>query len=172
MRRNIEHVLSIEERIAGNRNWAESLAAAVGSFVGTLTFVGVHILLISLWVAANTRMLPPGDRFDPYPFNLLSTIASIEAVVLSAFVLMKQNRMSCIADRRDHLDLQVNLLAEQEASLTIQMLDRIGRKLGIDPEEQKEALQLSRTATLDHLVRELHDRLPDSEGIPEPPAST
>ena len=129
----------------------------------------IHLALIALWIAVNAGWLHVMRRFDPYPFNLLSTAMSCEAVILSAFVLMKQNRMSCIADRRDHLDLQVNLLAEQEASLTIQMLDRIGRKLGIDTSEQEDAVKLSRTATLDHLVGELHRRLPDNASTQESP---
>ena len=100
--------------------------------------------------------------FDPYPFNFLSTIASFEAVILTAIIVMKQNRMARLGDRREHLDLQVNLLAEQEASLALRMLDQISRKLDIHSEEQDDALQLSRTATLEHLVRELHERLPDT----------
>ncbi len=160
--RNIDRVLAIEEHVARNRSLSEIVSEALGGFVSTLWFVLIHLVLIVVWITTNIGWLHLLPRFDPYPFNLLSTFASCEAVVLSAFVLMKQNRMSCIADRRDHLDLQVNLLAEQEASLTIQMLDRIGQKLGIDPGEQEEAVKLSRTATLDHLVGELHRRLPNS----------
>ena len=166
--RNIDRVLAIEEHVANTRSLSEVASEALGGFVGTMWFVAIHIVLVALWISTNAGWLHILAKFDPYPFNLLSTAASCEAVILSAFVLMKQNRMSRIADRRDHLDLQVNLLAEQEASLTIQMLDRIGRKLGIDPGEQEEAVKLSRTATLDHLVGELHRRLPDRV-TPEPP---
>ena len=166
--RNIDRVLAIEEHVSRTRSWAEIASEAVGGFVGTMWFVVIHLALIAVWIGANGGWLPILHPFDPYPFSLLSTVASGEAVILSAFVLMKQNRMSCIADRRDHLDLQVNLLAEQEASLTIQMLDRIGRKLGIDPGEQEDAVKLSRTATLDHLVGELHRRLPDKASTPPP----
>jgi uncharacterized membrane protein len=161
--RNIDRIIALEERVAGNRSWAERASEALGSFVGTFWFVAVHLAGITLWIAINARWLPWTRPFDPYPFNLLSTIASAEAVIVSAFVMMKQNRMSRIGDRRDHLDLQVNLLAEQEASLTIQMLARIGRKLGVDPDEHAEALRLSRTATLEHLVEELHRRLPERD---------
>lgn len=159
--RNIDHVLALEEHAERSRSLTEAASESLGAFVGTMPFVLLHVLLFAGWIAMNAgwRHTHP---FDPYPFNLLSTIASAEAVILSAFVLMKQNRMSRVGDRRDHLDLQVNLLAEQEASLALRMLDRIGRKMGIDLPEQEEALQLSRTATLEHLVRELHRRLPDS----------
>ncbi len=160
--RNIDRIIDIETRASNDRSWTEAASEILGTAVGTFTFVAVHAALVTLWILANTGWFGPLHRFDPYPFNLLSTIASAEAVLLSAVVLIKQNRMSRIADRRDHLDLQVNLLAEQEASMTIQMLDRISRALGIDVEGQEEALELSRTATLEHLVRELHRRFPDS----------
>ena len=89
---------------------------------------------------------------------------SCEAVIRTAFVLMAQNRMTGLADRRDHFDLQVNLMAEQEASITIQMLDRISRKLGVNQENADEALALSRTSSLGHLAEELHAQLPELGG--------
>ena len=69
-------------------------------------------------------------RFDPYPFKLLCMIVSMEGVLLSTFVLIKQNRMGQRADRRNHLDLQVNLLTEQEVTKVIQMLEAISQPPG------------------------------------------
>jgi len=163
VRRNIERVLQLEEHASRARSPVDRVSDAVGRFVGTLTFVVLHLLAIAGWLALNLHAIPGVRPFDPPPFNLLSTIASCEAVFLTAFVLMKQSRESQLADRRDHLDLQVNLMAEQEASMIIQMLDRIGRKLGVGPEGSEDALSLSRTATLEHLVEQLHARLPDGE---------
>ena len=164
VRRNIERVMRLEEHASRSRNLLETASDATGRFVGTLTFVCVHLVLIGGWIVWNSGMIPGVVPFDRFPFNFLSAITSAEAVVLSAFVLMKQNRMSTIADRRDHLDLQVNLMAEQESSIIIQMLDRISRKLEITQDGREEALELSKTATLDHLVEQLHARFPDSKG--------
>ena len=168
VRRNIARVLRLEEHAARHKTFSEAVAGAIGRFIGTFVFVGAHLALYALWVVLNIVPLHLIHPFDPYPFNLLSTVASCEAVILAAFVLMTQNRMSALADRRDHFDLQVNLMAEQEASITIQMLDRISRKLGVAQENPDEALALSRTSSLEHLAEELHAQLPDTEDrLPE-----
>ena len=163
VRRNIERVLRLEEHASRIKTWPEAVIDHIGRFVGTLTFVLIHLLLFVIWIALNCRVPNIITPFDPYPFNLLSAFTSCEAVILTAFVLMTQNRMSSLADRRDHFDLQVNLMAEQEASITIQMLDRISRKLGVTQENPDEALALSRTSSLEHLADELHAQLPETQ---------
>ena len=164
VRRNIERVLRLEEHASRSRGLIETVTDVTGRFVGTLAFVCVQVLLIGGWITWNSGAVSGLVPFDRFPFNLLSAVMSAEAVILSAFVLMKQNRMSSIADRRDHLDLQVNLMAEQESSIIIQMLDRISRKLEITQDGREEAMELSNTSTLDHLVEQLHARFPDTEG--------
>jgi uncharacterized membrane protein len=160
---NIDRVLGLEAQAAERRSVVQLLANAVGRFVGTFAFALGHLALIGLWIAVNTGAILHIRHFDPFPFSLLSTIASCEAVVLTAFVLMKQSRESELADRREHLHLQVNLIAEQEISLLIQMLDRISRKLEVPQDGETEtALHLSRTATLDNVVEQLHARWPDA----------
>ncbi len=161
VRRNVERVLSLEEKASRHKTWPEAVIDWIGRFVGTLSFVAIHLTLFAVWIAVNCGVLNLMKPFDPYPFSLLSTFSSCEAVVLGAFVLMAQNRMSNLADRRDHFDLQVNLMAEQEASITIQMLDRISRELGVNQANADEALALSRTSSLEHLADELHAQLPE-----------
>jgi uncharacterized membrane protein len=78
---------------------------------------------MSGWIAVNLGSLDFIPPFDPFPFPLLSVVLSGEAVLLTAFVLIRQNRMSRQADQRSHLDLQINLLAEKEATKIIQMLE-------------------------------------------------
>ncbi len=162
VRRNIERVLRLEQHASQVKTWPEAVTDGIGRFVGTLSFVAVQLALVAIWITLNCGVLGIIKPFDPYPFNLLSAFSSCEAVILAAFVLMAQNRMSSLADRRDHFDLQVNLMAEQEASITIQMLDRISRKLGVVQENPEEALALSRTSALEHLAEELHAQLPDT----------
>ncbi len=162
--RNIDRVLRLEKSALNRRSSSEVLADGVAHFAGTLAFVLIHVALIAAWVLLNSGAFQSVHPFDRYPYNFLSTIVSCEAVFLAAFVLMKQNRESKLADRRDHLDLQVNLVAERESSLVIQMLDQISRKLDIPAQPgQEEALALSRTATLERLVEELHARFPDTD---------
>ncbi len=168
VRRNIERVLRLEQHASQVKTWPEAVTDWVGRFVGTLTFVAVQVAFVAIWITLNCGVLHIIKPFDPYPFNLLSMFSSCEAVILAAFVLMAQNRMSSLADRRDHFDLQVNLMAEQEASITIQMLNRISRKLGVTQDNQEDALALSRTSSLEHLAEELHAQLPDTDdSLPE-----
>ncbi len=172
VRRNIDRVLDLEKHAARSKSVTEAAIERVGRFVGTLAFVGVHLAILIIWIALNSGGLHWVKPFDPYPYNFLSMLACYEAVILSAFVLMAQNRMTSLASRRDHFDLQVNLMAEQEASITIQMLDRISRKLGVTQDNADGALALSRTSSLEHLVDELHARLPEANGETPPQTDT
>jgi uncharacterized membrane protein len=160
---NIEAIIRAEEDALEQRPLADALMEQIGGSVGTIWFVAVHLLAVALWVAVNTGLIPALAVFDPYPFNFLSTVASVEAVLLVAFVLRKENRMSALADRRAHLDLQVNLLTERETSKIIQLLLKLCEKHGIqqgagDPE----AHELARTTRVGHVLDELGKRLPEA----------
>lgn len=162
VRRNIDRVLHLEEHAARSKTASDIVTGRLGRIVGTLPFLAVHVAAYATWIALNAGAFHLIRPFDPPPFNLLSTITSCEAVLVASLIVMAQNRMSSLADRRDHFDLQVNLMAEQEASMTIQMLDRISKKLGVAHEDQAAAVALSRTSSLEHLAEELHARLPDT----------
>ncbi len=97
--------------------------------------------------------------FDPYPFQLLCMLVSLEGVLLSTFVLIKQNRMSLRADRRAHLDLQVNLLTEKEVTKVLQLLERVSARLGM--EVDTEARELGEVTALSELAEELEQKLPE-----------
>ena len=88
-------------------------------------------------------------------------LVSLEGVLLSTFVLIKQNRMSQRADYRNHLDLQVNLLAEKEATKILQLQQLVCRHLGISEAEQDaEVVELSSVTAVDNLAHELNQKLP------------
>src|SRR5215472_8867438 len=98
--------------------------------------------------------------FDPWPFLLLGVVVSLEAIFLSTFVLIKQNRMSKRSDQRAHLDLQINLLAEREMTLMLQMLETISARLGINaPKEEIEEF-VSETS-VEAVAEELRAKLPE-----------
>ena len=90
----------------------------------------------------NLGGLPGIEPFDPFPFSLLTTIVSLEAIFLTLFVLISQNRMSREADKRAELDLQVNLLAEKEATMILRMLQEISGHLGLSGEANKDIEEL------------------------------
>jgi uncharacterized membrane protein len=131
IRRNIDAVAKLEEDFVKNRSTADKLADWIGGFSGSVTFVLLHVVIYGFWILINLKLIPGIRAFDPFPFLLLSVVVSIEAIFLSTFVLMKQNRMSRRADQRGHLDLQINLLAEREMTTVLQLLRHISAHLGV-----------------------------------------
>ena len=132
IRRNIESIVRMEEEYNQKRSFSDRLADRIGDFSGSMEFVIIHVFLYSGWILLNLGVIRLWPRFDPFPFMLLSVLVGLEAIFLSTFVLMKQKRMSQRADERAHLDLQVNLLAEREMTLVLQMLEAISERLGVN----------------------------------------
>jgi uncharacterized membrane protein len=160
IRRNIEIVANMEERYLSNRGTGDKMADMVAAFSGSMTFVLLHIVIYSAWILINLKLVPFIPAFDPYPFMLLSMVVSLEAIFLSTFVLMKQNRMSKRADSRAHLDLQINLLAEKEMTMVLQMLRHIGAKVGVrDRKLERELDDLTDETPLEMLADEIEEKL-------------
>ena len=158
---NIDTIIHLEEEALKRRCLSDKMADSVATFVGSVSFVAVHVVWFVIWVAVNRGMIPFLKAFDPYPFALLCMIVSLEGVLLSTFVLIKQNRMSKRADHRAHLDLQINLLSEKEVTKVIQMLQGISKRLGIkdqvvDPEVQ----ELAHNTAVENLSRQLDQKIP------------
>lgn len=127
-RDNVQSMRRVEEQALANRSLADRIAAFVAGFCGSMPFVWLHVLWFVCWLSLNSW---PGIRhFDPYPFTFLTLVVSLEAIFLSAFILISQNYELRISDRRNQLDLQINLLTEQENTKMIQMLERIAKKVG------------------------------------------
>ena len=163
--RNIEEVVQLEAQASRRRSWADRVADAIAGFVGTVLFVLLHLAWFAGWAAVNTGLVPLVPAFDPYPFQLLCMIVSLEGVLLSTFVLIKQNRMGALADQRSHLDLQVSLLAEREITTVIQMLERLSAQLGVeDSVVDAEARELGQVTAVGALAEDLRARLGDQEG--------
>jgi uncharacterized membrane protein len=159
---NIESVARLEERSLEQRSTSEHLIDKIADFVGSMRFVLLQVSLFVSWVLINAGYVPFIPRFDPYPYVLLTMIVSLESVLLATFVLIKQNRMSRRADQRDHLNLQIDLLAEKEITKMLQMQRRLCDHLGIvDASEDPEAKELSENTAVDSLAEELKRRLPD-----------
>ena len=114
LRKNIRAIADLEERALHQRGAADRLSDAISRATGSGPFALFHLIGFSLWLLVNMGIVPGIEPFDPYPFNFLTLVVSLEAIFLSVFVLMSQNRLTRQAEKRAHLDLQVNMLAEQE----------------------------------------------------------
>ena len=139
LQRNIAALERRRRDEAAKAGLDERIAAGVTRFTGSLPFVYVHLLLYGFWIVANLGWTPLGP-WDP-TFVVLAMIASVEAIFLSTFVLITQNRMAAAADKRAELDLQISLLAEHEVTRIVSLVSAIGARLGIDQDEGVEELK-------------------------------
>jgi uncharacterized membrane protein len=162
---NIRAIVELEGRAHREKPWRERLSERISDFAGSLSFVALHLVWFVCWAAWNA-LAPEGLRFDPYPYGLLTFIVSLEAVLVSTFVLIAQNRMSRQSDHRHHLNLQVDLLAEQEVTLVLRVMRRIADHLGV-PEDENEANrraeELTEETNVYELMRTLERELPESK---------
>ena len=159
---NIDAIIDSEQAANRRRSRSEVISDFVGGAIGTLNFVALQLTGTVLWVVINAGLMAPVRPFDPFPFPILNQIIALEAVLMTAFVLMKQNRMSRLADRRAHLGLQINLLTERETTKIIGMLLEIGKRFGIQHKVlDEETNQLSRLLAIETLIEALHSRFPD-----------
>jgi uncharacterized membrane protein len=155
---NIEAIVRLEEEFLHQRSLWDRVSDGVAAFTGSIAFVLLHISIFLAWFTINLGLLPGIRPFDPYPFILLAMGVSCEGVLLSTFVLMKQNRMSRRAEQRDHLHLQIALLAERELTKLLQGQRRISEHLGVALDLESE--ELSEETAVDSLARELKAKLP------------
>ncbi len=162
VRKNIETVVRLEERSLQARSLSERLADSIGAFCGSMSFIVLHLAIFTCWILINVGLVPGIKQFDKFPFQLLSVVVSIEAIFLSTFVLMKQNRMSRRAEARANLDLQINLLTEKEITLVLQMLQLVGTRLGLEDKFQHDDLaEMSTETAVEDLAGQLREKLPD-----------
>ena len=154
---NIDTVLAIEERAEREVPPLWRLAHAVGTFVGSIWFIAVHVVAFAAWLVVNGGHWP-ALMFDPYPFTLLGTLVSCESVVLTTFVLVKQNREGKRSSQRSHLDLQVNLLAEKELTKVLQIAQRISDRVGAERLHDSELNELLADTVVSTLAEHVEDR--------------
>jgi len=139
--RNIAALRSRREQEEANATRQEKLAELITRFTGSMRFVYVHVAIYGLWIVANLGWIPFLPPWDP-TFVVLAMVASVEAIFLSTFVLISQNRMAAAADKRADLDLQINLLAEHEVTRLIALVSAMAERMGIDtPKREMEELK-------------------------------
>ena len=108
----------------------DRIAATISAFAGSVVFVWVHLAALAAWVVINLGLVPAIPRFDSQ-FIILATVASVEAIFLSSFILISQNRAAQLADRRSELDVQISLLTEHEVTRILSLVSEIAAKLDI-----------------------------------------
>lgn len=132
---------SLKARADAKRTWAEKLADWTTYSFGSMTFLIGNLVLFLVWILINTEVLKIMPVFDPFPFNFLTMLVSLQAIILAIFVLISQNRSVRIDDLRQETDLQINLITERELTKLMKMiylsLEKQGVNFSDDPELQE-----------------------------------
>jgi uncharacterized membrane protein len=155
--RNIRMLQERREREEATATFEERIAGAITRFSGTMKFVYVHVVVYGFWIIANLDFIPGVPKFDP-SFVILAMVASVEAIFLSTFILITQNRMSAAAEKRAELDLQISLLAEHEVTKLAALLSAIADRLGIQSEVDAEVEELKENVAPEAVLDEIEER--------------
>ena len=155
--RNIRTIIQLRLKADRERSLQDRIADAITITSGHMAFVYLHIVWFGVWVVLNSGRLGLSP-FDPFPYGLLTMIVSLEAIFLSTFVLISQNRLSAEAEHRASLDLQIGLLTERELTRVLKMLDAIQHQLGIGKAIDSELADLEMETRPEDVLAEI-DRI-------------
>jgi uncharacterized membrane protein len=134
----------------------EKLVATITCFVGSMDFVYAHVLLFGVWIAANLFALPGIPSFDPNLVHI-ATFAALEAIFLSTFVLITQNRMAAASHKRAELDLQISLLTEYELTKLIAVVVAMAERLGVKTDVDEELEELKQDVVVDSVLDKIEN---------------
>ena len=162
LERNIEALAERRREEAASTPFQSRLADAITRFAGSMTFVAVHAALVIAWVVVNMRVTPL-PAFDP-TFVILATVASVEAIFLSTFILISQNRAAVAADRRADLDLQIGLLSEHEITRLIELVTQIAHRLEIEEARNPELDELKRNVAPEAVLERIEEESREEQG--------
>jgi uncharacterized membrane protein len=164
---NIAAIASLERTALHERSRLDRVTDAVTAAAGSAAFVVLHAVWFGVWISLNLTREPP---FDPFPFTFLTLLVSLEAIILTGMVLMTQHRMTRQAEKRAHLDLQVNLLAEQELTTMLKMLTALCERMDVAvPSRDERMTQLLKDTDIHELASALDHEL--AEKTASAPAS-
>ncbi|MBI5352726.1 MAG: DUF1003 domain-containing protein [Chloroflexi bacterium] len=153
--RNIRTIIHLRTKAEHERGLQDRIADVITSFSGRMIFAYVHIVWFGVWIFLNTGWFGL-KAFDPFPYGLLTMIVSLEAIFLSTFVLISQNRLSEETERRADLDLHIGLLTEHELTRVLQMLDAVQDKLGIVDHANSDLADLEMETRPEDVLAEIH----------------
>lgn len=170
---NIRTLVEHRKAAVRRRSAQDRVADGITRFSGSMIFVYIHIIWFTAWILLNSGVFD-NQPFDPFPYGLLTMVVSLEAIFLSTFVLVSQNRMSEQDKQRAELDLQINLLTERELTHVLIMLHDIQEHLGMKPDDYEELSSLEEQTRPDEILKAIEEVHQEEEnGVetePEEPA--
>jgi uncharacterized membrane protein len=156
LERNIHALVERRRREQAEATAQQKLADAITAFAGSMMFVYLHLVAFGFWIVANLQWIPGMTAWDP-TFVVLGMIASVEAIFISTFVLISQNRMAAEADKRADLDLQISLLTEHELTKVADVLNEVARRLQIDSRAQADLDEASRSIAPERVLDKIEE---------------
>ena len=163
LQRNVSAVARLEQQHLLQRSLTDRISDALTRMTGSAPFIVIHAGFFFGWILVNSGRVSAIAPFDPYPFNFLTLVVSLEAIFLSVFVLMSQNRMTRVAEQRARLDLQIDLLAERESTMVLRMLRALCQKHGVCEDEfAAELRDLLKETDVKALASDLEQEMPSA----------
>ncbi len=163
--RNLRTILDQEQAKKSALTQGERLAGHIAAFCGSLPFVWIHLASFGVWVIFNSSPWF-ANRPDPFPFPALTFVVSLEAIFLSAFILISQNHETRLAQQRSHLDLQINLLTEQENTQMLKMLRAIAQKVGASFDENPDLVAMEQATRPERMLEQIDQATQGAQGSP------
>lgn len=150
---------SIKAKADMKRTAMEKIADSMTAKFGSSGFLSLNAILFAVWILINTGQIKWVPAFDPFPFSLLTTIVSLEAIILAIFVLISQNRTAKIDDLREETDLQLNLISEKEITKLVKMMALLLAKEGIDLSQDPELHKMLRPVSEEEIEKRLEKEI-------------
>lgn len=150
---NVRKIAELEKAAHQERGLGERVADGFSAFIGSWTFIIGQSIILTVWIVLN--LIAWIRHWDPYPFVFLNLALSFQAAYASPIIMMSQNRQARLSERRNHLDLQINLLSEQENTQMLHLLRKISEKLEIDCSEVPELAALEETVEPTKLIKQI-----------------
>jgi uncharacterized membrane protein len=153
---------SFRSQVRSTARWTDKLADSLTSWFGTVTFLSANAVFFILWIVWNLGLFGT-SRLDPFPFNLLTMVVSLEAIFLSTIVLISQNRQSRIAEIRQRMDFEIDIRAEDEITKILQLLAALHQHHGLKTEDDKELEEMLQKTDLRKIEEEVKKKA-EAEG--------
>ena len=145
----------IKSRLQVDQTWTGTLAEFLTLKFGTVPFLIANVGVFVFWILINLGDIPGIGVFDPYPFNFLTMVVSLEAIVLSIIVLITQNRQSKMEDIREQIDTEIDVRAEEEVTMPLIMLDKVARHLEVPMEDDPELERMKQRTDINRIRAEI-----------------
>jgi uncharacterized membrane protein len=162
LERNIDVLRSRSDQEEAKAGFEERIAETITRFTGSMLFVYIHLATFSFWIFANLGWIPGVPKWDE-TFVVLGMAASVEAIFLSTFVLISQNRMAAAADKRANLDLQISLLAEHEVTRLVTLVSSMAQHMGVKTEVDAELNEIKEDVSAEAVLDRIETSTPGTK---------